>query len=42
MNQSFTYCKLSQTGPGPAGSRGARVVWGGPEGNWLIVSGFGR
>lgn len=31
-----------QTGPGPAGSRGARVVWGGPEGNWLIVSGFGR
>ncbi|XP_068701404.1 coronin-7-like isoform X1 [Montipora foliosa] len=31
-----------QTGPGPAGSRGARVVWGGPSGNWLIVTGFGR
>ncbi|XP_074621834.1 coronin-7-like [Acropora palmata] len=31
-----------QTGPGPVGSRGARVVWGGPSGNWLIVTGFGR
>jgi len=31
-----------QTGPGPTGSRGARVVWGGPNGNWLIITGFGR
>ncbi|KAL9973088.1 hypothetical protein ACROYT_G019500 [Oculina patagonica] len=31
-----------KTGPGPEGSRGARVVWGGPNGDWLIVSGFGR
>lgn len=30
-----------QTGPGPVGSRGARVVWGGPSGDWLIVTGFG-
>ncbi|KAJ7357667.1 Coronin-7 [Desmophyllum pertusum] len=31
-----------QTGPGPEGTRGARVVWGGPGGDWLVVSGFGR
>ncbi|XP_020609841.1 coronin-7-like [Orbicella faveolata] len=31
-----------ETGPGPEGSRGARVVWGGPSGDWLVVTGFGR
>eukprot|EP00794_Sanderia_malayensis_P007608 gene7608-8448_t len=28
------------TGKGPEGPRGARVVWGGPNNEWLIVSGF--
>ena len=38
----LTISELFQTGPGPEGSRGARVVWGGPSGDWLVVTGFGR
>ena len=31
-----------QTGTGPEGSRGARVFWGGPSGDWLVTTGFGK
>jgi len=31
-----------QVGDGPEGPRGARIVWGGPNSDWLIVSGFAK